>query len=29
MGREQDRKLERLVDLLAALLDAREPRTRV
>jgi len=29
MGTEQDRKLERLVDLLAALLDARRPRTRV
>ncbi len=29
MGTEQDRKLERLVDLLAALLEAREPRTRV
>jgi proteasome accessory factor B len=29
MGAEQDRKLERLVDLLAALLDAREPRSRV
>jgi len=28
MGAEQDRKLERLVDLLAALLDARQPRTR-
>ena len=29
MGTEQDRKLERLVDLLAALLDTREPRSRV
>lgn len=29
MGTEQDRKLERLLDLLAALLDAREPRSRV
>ena len=29
MGTEQDRKLERLVDLLAALLDASQPRTRV
>lgn len=29
MGTEQDRKLERLVDLLAALLDARQPQTRV
>ena len=29
MATEQDRKLERLVDLLAALLDTREPRTRV
>ncbi len=29
MGTEQDRKLERLVDLLAALLEAREPKTRV
>lgn len=29
MGAEQDRKLERLVDLLAALLDAREPKSRV
>ena len=29
MGIEQDRKLERLVDLLAALLDASQPRTRV
>ena len=28
MGTEQDRKLERLLDLLAALLDARQPRTR-
>jgi len=29
MGTDQDRKLERLVDLLAALLDAAKPRTRV
>ncbi len=29
MGTEQDRKLERLVDLLAALLEAREPKTRI
>jgi len=29
MGTDQDRKLERLLDLLAALLDAREPRSRV
>jgi len=29
MGTEQDRKLERLLDLLAALLDTREPRSRV
>ncbi len=29
MGTEQDRKLERLVDLLAALLDAQQPRSRV
>ncbi len=29
MATEQDRKLERLLDLLAALLDAREPRSRV
>jgi len=29
MGTEQDRKLERLLDLLAALLEAREPRSRV
>lgn len=29
MGTEQDRKLERLLDLLAALLDARGPKTRV
>ena len=29
MGTEQDRKLERLLDLLAALLDARDPKTRV
>lgn len=29
MGTEQDRKLERLVDLLAALLETREPKSRV
>ena len=29
MATEQDRKLERLLDLLAALLDTRSPRTRV
>ena len=29
MGTEQDRKLERLLDLLAALLEAREPKARV
>lgn len=29
MPTEQDRKLERLLDLLAALLDTREPRSRV
>jgi proteasome accessory factor B len=29
MGTEQDRKLERLLDLLAALLDTREPKSRV
>lgn len=29
MTTEQDRKLERLLDLLAALLDTREPRSRV
>jgi proteasome accessory factor B len=29
MGNEQDRKLERLLDLLAALLDTRTPRSRV
>lgn len=29
MGTEQDRKLERLLDLLAALLEAREPRSRL
>ncbi len=28
MGNEQDRKLERLLDLLAALLDTREPKSR-
>lgn len=29
MGAEQDRKLERLLDLLAALLEAQQPRSRV
>jgi len=29
MGTEQDRKLERLLDLLAALLEANQPRSRV